>query len=665
MSMTSSLDVLHRGHGTPARAGVVAALVLGTAVLLAQEPGGRPIFRSSVELVQIDVSVLDGKRQPVKRLTAADFTILEDGVSRPVRAFNAVDLPRSDLPGRADWITAVPPDVATNDVAAEDGRLVVILMDRTIPVGQPTITANRIATSTVNALGPHDLAAVVSTSGRVPQDFTADRARLLRAINQGDASTDMSQDSKELLDQLSAQSIGQNLAPDRLSDGRCLCGLCVLDTVRQLADSLRGASARRKTVFFIGTSLIVQAPARAPSADVGCDRLLKDARQKMFDALALSSMTVHSIDPTGIVNVSPAVRASSPLRAGRVADVQQTEVNEFLGDQESLGILPQQTGGRRVINTNLPETKVADIFHESDSYYVLAFEPGRGGSAGPRSLEVKVGVKGARVYTQRRYLPPAAVAAPAAEGGRSLDSVLTGLLPVPARPLSLALSSFAASNGPAASVVVSIDAASFARAGAAVPLETAVLVLNRSGRTVASTRQAATITAAGTSSAGTAEATIQSQISLPPGDYEVRAAVRDPAQDVTASVFAQVVVPSFAAAPLSLSDILIEAAPAQAAALRRAFGHAEQVSAHLQVYQALGRTDPIVPVSVRARIVDAAGRDVRDQSVDLSASQFENRRAECRVALPLDRLATGEYLLEIDAVGGRNSATRQVRFTVR
>lgn len=652
--------------------------------LLAQEQRGRPVFRSGVELVQIDVSVLDGKRHPVRGLTASDFTVLENGVPRPVRAFNAVDLPAASPPGRADWVSSVAPDVATNDVGAEDGRLVIILLDRTIPPGQPTITANRIATSTVNALGAHDLAAVVSTSGGVPQDFTADHARLLRAINQGDPSTDISQDAKELLAQLSAQSLGQSLAPDPLSDGRCLCGLCVLDTVTHLADALRGATARRKTLFFIGSNLIVQAGLRDPTLDVGCDRLLKDARQKMFASLALSSMTVHSLDPTGIVNVSPVTRASSPLRAGRVQPAQQDQINEFLGNQESLGILPERTGGRRVINTNLPEEKVPEIFRETESYYVLAFEPGMPAkSDATRSLEVRVARKDVRVYTQRRYIPPVSgspVASRDPVARPALDAAIAGLLPVSGRALSLGVSSFAGPSATGPSVAVVLDASSFARAGSDVPVEIAVLALNRSGRPMASVRRVVTLSTGGAPADRVAEALIETRLELPPGDYEIRAAVRDPATDVAASVFAQVVVPAFSTAPLSLSDIALETASLPAAArpggspsqpvpiittTRRSFSRTEQVRAYMQIYQALARTDAIVPVTVRVRIVDSSGRAVRDQSLTFAGSQFRDRRAECQMAIPVEHLAAGEYLLSLEAVGGKESVARAVRFSVR
>jgi hypothetical protein len=120
------------------------------------QQGARPALRGGVELIQLDVSVLDRKRQPVTGLTASDFTVFDNGLQRPIRAFTAIRLPA----GRAlaGVSSAASVDVVSNEVGAQEGRLVVIVMDRTIPPGQPTIAARKIATAAVEALGPYDLA---------------------------------------------------------------------------------------------------------------------------------------------------------------------------------------------------------------------------------------------------------------------------------------------------------------------------------------------------------------------------------------------------------------------------------------------------------------------------------------------------------------------------
>jgi len=52
-----------------------------------------PLFRGGVELRQLDVTVQDKNRRPVRGLTAADFSIVEEGQPRKIEAFSFVDLP--------------------------------------------------------------------------------------------------------------------------------------------------------------------------------------------------------------------------------------------------------------------------------------------------------------------------------------------------------------------------------------------------------------------------------------------------------------------------------------------------------------------------------------------------------------------------------------------
>ena len=63
------------------------------ALLAQQTPSeSQPTFRVGVDVVQVDVSVLDQSRRPVRNLTATDFTVLEDGKARPIVAFVPVEL---------------------------------------------------------------------------------------------------------------------------------------------------------------------------------------------------------------------------------------------------------------------------------------------------------------------------------------------------------------------------------------------------------------------------------------------------------------------------------------------------------------------------------------------------------------------------------------------
>jgi VWFA-related protein len=335
--------------------GFAGLAILSAAGPLAHGQGERPQFRTGVELLQLDVVVLDNKRQPVSGLTAADFTVLDNGVETPIRAFTPIELARP-RPNEAVWAADVAPDVVTNHIGEEEGRLVVILLDRTIPVEEPTVTARKIATAAVESLGRHDLAAVVSTNNsavqtRAVQNLTADRARLLDAINAADPSVAMSATAEGIMNMP-----GSPFKIDPLNDSRCLCGLCVLETVTRVAEAVQSTPRRRKVLLFIGSSMIWQSsrPIATAFEDPGCESRLKDARGVMFAAIDRANLTVHSIDPQGLVNAAPQSQASAKNRgpASALATLQSGLTNTLI-DRESMSVLPDRTGGRTVVGSGV------------------------------------------------------------------------------------------------------------------------------------------------------------------------------------------------------------------------------------------------------------------------------------------------------------------------
>jgi len=64
----------------------------GATLLLVPVSGQQspPVFRSATSIVSVDVIVRDASGNIVRGLTAADFTVLEDGKPQRIDAFNAV-----------------------------------------------------------------------------------------------------------------------------------------------------------------------------------------------------------------------------------------------------------------------------------------------------------------------------------------------------------------------------------------------------------------------------------------------------------------------------------------------------------------------------------------------------------------------------------------------
>jgi len=655
------------------RIGQTALLVLISASVVAQEKIDRPPLRSGIELVQLDVTVLDNQRQPVRGLTAADFTVLENGERRPIRAFTAVDMPARAHAEEPVWVREAAPDVSTNQITEQEGRLVVILMDRSIPYMGLTVEAQKIAVAAVEQLGPNDLAALVSTSGVYsPQNFTADRSRLVKAINQRDWST---------------ESGSAPWSIDGGDDPRCFCGLCVLETLTNVSDALRDIPRRRKLLLFIGRGLVINLAPLGRTASPGCEHQVKVKREKLFESLAMSNLTVHSIDPRGLFNVGDHAQAGvsgvgidRPVNSGSQVRLQKLidDRADVLRTQQSLAVLPQRTGGRTVVNTNDSIAKVAEIFQESDAYYVIGIE--RDPSVKPstrRSLEVKVARRNVRAYAQRQFITPGPVraASPSSAPSSSADA-LGALLPDAGKALALNLAAFAKADGDVASVHVTLDAGAFARESANSVLDVGVIAVDQAGVRHASVKQTTTLVATKSPGNRTPVAHSRTYMELPGGDYEIRVAVVDSSSGARASVFSQIAVPKFATERLSLSDVIVEtgaptaasgaAVPLSATATtERTFGRGDQVRVFFQIYQGVARTDALVPVTARARVIDARGAVARDQSLTFAPADFQQRRTDCRINLPIDTLPPGSYLLEIAAAADGRTATRKVRFALR
>ncbi len=164
-------------------------IMTGTAIWLTVAAGAPqvqlqpvPIFRADVNLVTVDVSVLDGNRRPVRGLTAADFTILENGRPQPVTAFTTIDLPDVEVPS-VTWLRDSPPDVQRNDDYTGRRTILLVLDDATPMPAADVLWVKRAARQVIEKLGPDDLAAVVYTLEKSKgQDFTRDRARLMSAV---------------------------------------------------------------------------------------------------------------------------------------------------------------------------------------------------------------------------------------------------------------------------------------------------------------------------------------------------------------------------------------------------------------------------------------------------------------------------------------------------
>ncbi len=255
------------------------------------------------------------------------------------------------------------------------------------------IMARQIADAAVDAMAPGDQAAIVTTGTGTPQNLTSDRARLHETIKASDWSQSLSRTAKDDPNLTWIRAFG---LLDPSTDGACLCGVCTMDAISQIANQVRDVP-RRKLLLLIGSDITLQDGMTDPWSHRGmsCDKLARDSRERLFDALGTSGLTIHAIDPQGVANVGPQTDAIAVNGVERrtPADLRQQLTDrrdELMKAQGNLAVLPALTGGRTILNTNEPFRMMPGVLQESEAYYLLAFEPIESTGSVRHNVEVKV-----------------------------------------------------------------------------------------------------------------------------------------------------------------------------------------------------------------------------------------------------------------------------------
>jgi len=612
---------------------VCAVLALGAQSTQQQ----RPVFRGGVDIVQLDVLVLDKDRHPIPGLTAADFTVTENGKPQTVVAVSEVDVPPPVAPA-APWMRDVAPDVTSNDLDAR--RLVVIVMDDAgtgADQGEPT-TVRKTARDILDHLGPNDLAAVVYTFLGRPQNFTSNRAQLLAAI-----------------DAFQPKNVGAAGPPlaCKFRDGGC-----TVQAMTMVSEVLRTAPPGRKTIIFLGPGPIADFSRNNDSpAD------LFGGISKMFQSLQESNTTVYTIDPRG-------------LTVGR----------QMLPDLNSEIALAEATGGRRIQMTNEPWRKIKEIFAENETYYLIGYRSTFGNADGQfHRTQVKVNRPGAEVRARLGYFAPRPERAKKARASVAAeDEAISRGLPTGDLPLSVTTAAFATPAKPGATVAVVVAANEFVgndpnlRAGKPSPRRISLIATaydQENWKAHGAERQTIQLTLNPTQ-LESVQYEVISRLPLAPGRYEVRFGAESGGK--TGSVYMTMDVPNFAKDELSASGLILSRTPARPIAPRnglsdlapivpttvRDFEKTDVVAGFLRLYQ--GGTRPLAPVSVSMRVVNDTNTTVVERSQPMPVEQFtRGRAADYRFDLPLTRLTAGEYLLTIAVTMPKHSVERTARFTVR
>jgi VWFA-related protein len=397
---------------------VCLAAVGWRSVTSAQQPASAPgefVIRSQTNVVLVDVRVWDKNGKPVTDLKQNDFHIWEDGKPQTISSFSLENVEKltqatsgGEAPATID-LGKLPPGVSPASVL-QDRRLLVLFFDLTSMPPDDLMRALKAAREFVRTrVTPADLvaAATYTSSLRIIQNFTNDRDALdkaLKGILVGEQSSGLSAQgavgeagtTNASGEEVVTQDVSAAFTPDE-TEFNIFNTDEKLAAIESLARMLRDVPGRKSVIHFSSglerTGTENEAQLRATT-----------------DAANRSNVSLYTVDARGLVALPPGGDASSASPTGTAlysGSAASSQISSLHGGRETLASLASDTGGRTFYDLNDLGTAFQEVQTENSSYYLLGYSPTDTRSDGRfRRLRVAVERAGVKVQARPGYFAP-------------------------------------------------------------------------------------------------------------------------------------------------------------------------------------------------------------------------------------------------------------------
>lgn len=377
-------------------------LVLLAAVPLSAQTDQAPVFRSGVEVMEVDVTVVDGQGVPIRDLRAPEFTVTIDGQPRRVISaeFVSLDTAASRQP------VAVRDPYVSNNTDRRPGRLIMLAIDRNNIDTQTVRQTIAPLKKFIGSLAPEDRLALVTIPSPGPSvDFTSNHAQVLEALGRTVGRDDPMSGQYNIshFEAMAFASGGNPLAVQSLFNRVCgdidprtlsACDRDVEQEAMALANHLRQTTSESVSGF---AALLkdLRDVEGAKSLIVLSQGLMLEGAQAEATALALLaaearvSVNVLMFDtPTGTASQSRMSHTSSQDR-----DLRETGLETFAS---------RLRGSLFRVVAN-PQYVFDRVRNEISTYYMLGVEPvERDRDGKPHQIRVQVGRKGVQIRARRQ-----------------------------------------------------------------------------------------------------------------------------------------------------------------------------------------------------------------------------------------------------------------------
>lgn len=408
-------------------------------LLAALDTGGQTgelRLRVSVNLIQVDATVTDGRGNPVPGLTREDFRVLVDGRPQTLESVDYIQTRAAPAPS-APAPRAEPAKRAASQPAMPAAPLLREQVRRTVVLFVDDINLSAEAAPSVRAglrrflerdFRPGDLAAIVRAGAGLGalQDFTNDRRLLLAAADQvrwrpqgRGAMNTYAQFGRPGLLGSSSLEVEEQIA---LAAGYAVS---VTNSLRRLVNGMASLPGR-KSVVILSENLPIETPDETDPngfkyTGSGKAGPILAAMRRVVDECLRAGVVLYAIDTRGLKSLVPLASDGlkpatadaafgTPAPENWVWEASQARRDEYKEGQWGALFLASETGGFMVTEANRVDAAVERVMADQSGYYLLSFKPseealapGRDGRPLYRSLRVEVQGMGLRVRSHHGF----------------------------------------------------------------------------------------------------------------------------------------------------------------------------------------------------------------------------------------------------------------------
>ncbi len=519
-------------------------------------------FTVNSEIVLTNVVVRDKRTgQLVRGLTARDFSIREDGKPQRIVSFDYENVDEA-TPLDEATINAVAPNGifgARSRVAAQqqlhNHRLVVMFFDLTSMQPEDVARSQEAARNYIEKqMRPADLVAVISLNATLSldQDFTADKQRLLRAVNSysGTEEQGFAPGATSTTNQVEDAT---SFAPDE-EEYNDMNTDRELFAIEDIAKSLTYLTEKKSLLYFSGG---IQRDGIENQASLNA----------ATNAAVRANLSVYSVDARGLEAISPLGDATTgSLRGANSYNgaATQNNLDANFDTQEVLQTLSSDTGGKAFFDTNDFSPAFAQMQKDTSAYYVIGYhstDPRRDGRY--RRISIRADRRDVKIEYRRGYYAPADFRhATKDEREQQLEDELASPLPATDLPVYLEALYFRQAPGRffvPISLVVPGAEIPFVKGGDRdkATLDIIGQVRDMNGRDIGDVRDTVKLAVNEAEQVRQKNVQYTTGFSLPTGKYHLKVVVRENETGRMGSFETDLFVPDLRKVPLKMSSVVL------------------------------------------------------------------------------------------------------------